>query len=602
MGVNGFRKWLENFNCSRLSKANTDAMHHVFLDMNGIIHSAYDRTDPTIAGTKLRLFAMLDRIYNRFPPQQTLNVIFDGPAPIAKLATQRDRRRKYPDVDARQGALSEGEITTGSTFLFEVEAEVEAHLRKRLASSTLVAVEVFVSGTRVPGEGETKISRRIMELASREASDADFRPYDVNDALCVIGNDSDLVLHCIAATPYHNLFVVHPVSFVMTCVGDLLLSWTRGNSAALSMVQLPSARVDFAFLTQLAGCDHYDGIDDDCWAAWRIYRGARCSARRAQSRLVQPVLIDPANKDGGYRLQINTGFLREVVCPPTRPKSSNKGGSKGGSMGGTVFQQARREFERQQKSRKQGNGDAGAALCQAALWSLGNSCFGCCQNYEYRWQGPHGNVHALRKAVSSLNLAKLQVPASTSVLPPLTPLQTYVAIMSKPKLLPVAIRAIVESDDALRRLPQYDSISSVLKAVEEVFARLRTQDLTKTEQQLMSFSFPRLHVRRTPGGAASTTSAVVDLVDPHIDNLTALDASRFVLFQYSLDRLVEGVRIIVPYEETHTVLKVSQTLAAKLMKTGGEMPVEADVEVDTAEEEPVSLEGVEDDDEAEVIE
>ena len=587
MGVNGFKRWLEERNnCKRISKASTDEMHHLFLDMNGLIHSAYDRTQPTAAATRSNLFAMLDRVYNKYPAKASINVIFDGPAPIAKLATQRERRRNYTDVDNRTDALSEGQITTGSVFMLELEMAVAEHLDKRIRAGTITATEVFVSGTRVPGEGETKISRRMMQLAARKPGCADGeRPYDVNDCICVVGNDSDLVVHCIGATPYHNLFVVHPVSFVMTSIGDLLLSWTRGNTAALSMLQLPSARVDFVFLAQLAGCDHYSGIDDDAWRAWHAYRGLRCKPQRANQRLVQPVPVDASKPELGVQMQINTGFLREVLCPP-----SSGGGQRGSKHAkgsrkpsGTVFQQARREWEQQQKSLKKGNPTIGANLCGAALWSLGSACFGICANFEYRWSGQQGNIHALRKAASSLDLKKIRAPVTDLSAPPpaplpLLPLQAFAAITTRPKLLPVAVRNLVQNDKRFIRLPTLDSVSTVLRTVAELFAEIRPTMLTPLEQKLMSFASP-IETVRSSGGAVTATEVLVDPLTPD-------DEARFVNFQYPVEHLVEGISFVVPYEGTTFTLHVSKTLAAKLKgeAPGDEGPAEADADATSGDE------------------
>jgi len=570
MGISGFRKWLEERNnCKRVSKSTTDEMHHLFLDMNGLVHSAYDRAQPTAAATRSNLFAMLDRIYNKFPARASINVIFDGPAPIAKLATQRARRRNYADVDGtRPDGMSEGEITTGSVFMLELENAVAEHLEKRLSAGTLPCTEVFISGTRVPGEGETKISRRLMHLAARRGDGADGRrPHDVNDCVCVVGNDSDLVLHCVGATPYHNLFVVHPVSFVMTSVGDLILSWTRGNSAPLSMLQLPSARIDFVFLTQLAGCDHYDGIEDEAWRAWHTYRGLRCKPHRANARLVTPVPVDANKPELGVRMQINTGFLREVLCPPVHggSHSSHKHSTRGKKQSGTVFQQARREWEQQQKSMKKGNPLVGSNLCEAALWSLGSACFGVCQNFEYRWSGQQGSIHALRKAASSLDLKKVCAPTTDPRAPPpaplpLLPLQAYASITVRPKLLPVALRTLVQNDQRFARLPSLESITSVLRTVQELFAEIRPSMLTPMEQKLMSFASP-VEIIRTPSGSVQRTELHVDSLDPR-------DEARFVDFEYSVPQMVDGVEFLVPYEKWSVTLHVSKTLAAKLL--GGE--------------------------------
>lgn len=264
-------------------------------------------------------------------PVKSLTICLDGPPPFAKIQTQRLRRRKvsymngggrgesgsgvhsntnaserhsmgygsdcYEDKNAQSlpsrrssGSSSTNHqsadtvnglaITAGSLFLVELENIIAAAFKKREGCGFLSRrCPVFLHGSTVAGEGESKISRGLAYLAysldstpheSRVSSfasasrpphsctrgqkinrgkaagdrreEADERnikrkknfflndgapPYHPNDTIVVLGNDIDLVLTCIGATYYHNITVLSPSSLQCVHVGEMLYRWWK---------------------------------------------------------------------------------------------------------------------------------------------------------------------------------------------------------------------------------------------------------------------------------------------------------------------------------------------------------------------------------------
>ena len=300
MGIRGLTTWIENSGCTRLARSPTDAMHHLCIDMNCILHIAYDRQKPTAECTIQSVITLLNKLLHYFPPQKTLALVFDGSAPISKLRTQRERRKTYPSNP--NAALDEADIMVGSAFVWDCEQKVEAWAVDHIQRTALPGKEVFFSGSRAPGEGETKIMSHLIRLAHA----TNFNP---DDRIVIVGNDSDLFLHAIACTSYHNLFVVNPFSFIMACIGDLFWDWCgRGDSLSpFTWQQLPTVRTDFVLLWLLCGGDHYPGLENEFPSFWRQYRKLRGNGGEAP-------FVDHCRKQLGCGLRLLVFSCVKETC------------------------------------------------------------------------------------------------------------------------------------------------------------------------------------------------------------------------------------------------------------------------------------------------
>jgi hypothetical protein len=546
MGVVGFRRWIENQNCTRMintpvvapapvsdddgatgaAKPNglRPAMQHLMFDMNSLIHNAFDRSNPSAAVLRKHLFANLNKILAWFPPSHTLDVMFDGPSPLSKLKTQRERRRKYPDPSTGHNGkgeppLCEAMLTTGSTLMMELEMEVEAFFLAKVQSGAVKAPAFFFSGCRVPGEGETKITERIIAIANLPSADATAAAppgdatggaaavgssYNIDDNFCIIGNDSDLILNCIGLTLYHNYFVVNPFSFLMIAVGDVILSWTRPQRGNLAPSQLPGVRTDFVFLMLFAGCDHFPGVEDKAVTFWHTYRKLRGTPAHANSRLVRTYQ---------GRLQLNGAFLRDVISPVE--KLSHRDRKKQGGSGGGKYQQARAKHENQKKNKV--TQDSGVNLITGVLWMMTTVVTGQCPDYQYYFRGDAPTIHSVRAAALQASLGSLGSPMSREL--PLAPLEVFVAVMTNLKWMPKIVRECVLRR-GLTKLTAVDSVGFVTKTVADVFASIDPREFSATEKLLLTFDVPHLHLR-SEGGVRMTPVGVPSVME----TLAAEDAA-----------------------------------------------------------------------------
>lgn len=232
---------------------------HVAFDMNQILHQAArkasDRT--SLAAT---VFRHLDSIFKNCIPKKSIFFAFDGPAPLAKLVTQRKNRSRNRNVayteptKSKWGkkvpnaakALDRVELTPGVDVLYFIKDAVQYWTYTRLQNDRKYAhVSVRISGSDVPGEGELK----LIDFC-RTSKISDF------ESVVVVGCDADIILQGLATIPVRNFFVY---------LSKIDRSGRRPKSYVLSVWELSrtleslfpnesfSARLDFILISLLSG-------------------------------------------------------------------------------------------------------------------------------------------------------------------------------------------------------------------------------------------------------------------------------------------------------------------------------------------------------------
>ena len=358
MGIQGLWRYLDNHNLSRHLGAASDKLEpqHLLLDMNSIMHKAYDPKRPTTEATIDAVVKSVKTFVTKFPPNKSLTLAFDGVAPIAKLPTQRERRRKTvvgATAALQKGMeLQQGQIITGSLFVHKCEEAVIGLIRRLVGQGDIKTSEpVFVSTYRSPGEGDTKMFKRLHALA---AEYLEKKTYNPNDIVVIVGSDCDLVLGCAACTPFHNMFLMSPVTHLLTDIGELFTHWMKRSSGDLVPVDmLPSLRIDFVFCIALAGGDHFNGLEDRAIELWRRYRHLRLDGGFFR----RPLIINNS-------FQICWDFLTQMVSRDRKALLSNFVGSKN--------KKARKKQELAKEAESGGSGDvqSGIDLLKGALWSV----------------------------------------------------------------------------------------------------------------------------------------------------------------------------------------------------------------------------------------
>lgn len=551
MGTFGLWKYVAAHNVQYAAdKQVPGGVDHLFLDMNGIMHTCYSKDHPTRSATVKNVLALLNKLFQQFTPRKSLVVVFDGPAPTAKLRTQRERRQSMIRNPQKQ-ELNEAQIVTGSTFVLECEEEVLQYINHGVAGGKIggsIATEhmtrVSLVGSCVPGEGEIKIAEELKQIFSTAI---DQGVYDADDQIVIVGNDSDLILTSIACTAYHNFYVVNPYTFVSTNVGELFAHWVNAvPNRQLHLELLPSYRIDFVFLMLLAGGDHYPGVEDDCIFLWRKYRKLRADGGFFRATIVRGD-------------DINWELLRAVVA---RDHS--------------VMQHYAGSKNKRKTVQAQGNtapGEPGLQLLRGARWSLHMLRGFGCSDYYFHHRGDVCKVGNLRSALNGSG-----VQAHTKLIPnaqpPLTPLQVYCSVIGAPQFLPAAVVDALESSGTLRKFAETLSVGTILSTVKDAFDVVDSKKLTAKERQLMTFGDMSLLIgRKNPEPAASVLASEDDKLRGE-----STKAATSCVFEYPVD--VTEIRLRNLYDSR--CFKVSRSKPKKVSADDGLMCKPPVVHVDAA--------------------
>lgn len=206
-GVAGLQTWMrKRFRSSfePVASAEIGEVDCIYVDVNELIHLAVRRAssnDDLIRQVLRRVSELL----RATPPRRLAVFAMDGPGPLAKVLTQRQRRRKTAAKAERQegaGGRSQGvdtlALSPGTPFMLELSDALEAFAQRRasIAGTRILTAEkhlgYVVSGAHVAGEGEVKCVEHMLEVAATS-------PAGDCGTHVLHGSDSDLLLLALAA-------------------------------------------------------------------------------------------------------------------------------------------------------------------------------------------------------------------------------------------------------------------------------------------------------------------------------------------------------------------------------------------------------------------
>ena len=310
MGIKNFFKWVrENFpeSCGPASDLANAASHHVYIDVNGLLHELMHDNADILHEEQLfsRLFSKLDSILRALKPTRTVYLTLDGAPPRAKLFTMRNRRRKRwrtpqpfepgsTSSTTTEPTFGANLITPGLPFMDRLQQAVEYYLADRMREGQILGgleLECAISGSGAPGEGEVKALRQLLRMAA-----GGFR----DDRHVVVSSDADAMLSLLVQSAVRNVFVVR-----LGRAEQQSISWSRERFVAGLTRIFPNCeeemlRREVVLLALLSGNDFLPGLCE-LPKIWSLYKEMRGSGNKMTLlALVQQGKLPMCFEEGGW--------------------------------------------------------------------------------------------------------------------------------------------------------------------------------------------------------------------------------------------------------------------------------------------------------------
>eukprot|EP01119_Soliformovum_irregulare_P010105 TRINITY_DN246_c11_g1_i1.p1 TRINITY_DN246_c11_g1~~TRINITY_DN246_c11_g1_i1.p1 ORF type:complete len:1228 (-),score=492.18 TRINITY_DN246_c11_g1_i1:74-3757(-) len=220
MGVPKLYRWLVRrypLLTKNVTQAPTSDFDNLYLDFNSIVHNCAHSSDDSITLKSEKeiisnVFNYIEILFGIVQPKKLLYISVDGVAPRAKMNQQRQRRFRYSERREQQIAAMKQEgqstenlfdsncITPGTEFMQKLTEHLRFFVDRKVSTDRKWKdIQVIVSGSQVPGEGEHKIAEYIRKAKTK----AD---YDPATSHCLYGLDADLIMLALAThEPYFTL-------------------------------------------------------------------------------------------------------------------------------------------------------------------------------------------------------------------------------------------------------------------------------------------------------------------------------------------------------------------------------------------------------------
>ncbi|PNH06347.1 5'-3' exoribonuclease 1 [Tetrabaena socialis] len=190
MGIPGFNVWFAGEHKNAYVPLGKVRVDHLYIDLNSVLHNVMRKAKNHNHFHKL-LHKRLHGILDATCPTKSVMLAVDGPAPLAKLLTQRDRRKKTGRSLDDGETLTGVAITPGTTFMLDLTHSLTYYCCVKMSSRRFRHLAFELSDGTVMGEGEVKVLGRL----ARQWYHA-----DPNDTHVILGDDADLIL--MALTSY----------------------------------------------------------------------------------------------------------------------------------------------------------------------------------------------------------------------------------------------------------------------------------------------------------------------------------------------------------------------------------------------------------------
>ncbi|KAF9305673.1 hypothetical protein BGZ74_009316 [Mortierella antarctica] len=601
----------------------------VFIDVNCILHPVL-RSSKTETHFVKKLFRILDSLLDQFVPGRICYLSIDGPAPLAKMLTQKSRRLSK-SVSKSKG-MSSLQATPGCPFMTRVEQYLSyytvRYLQQRRNQGISPDLKFVIDHSNNPGEGESKIIENIVLQAA-----------NIRERPCaIVSMDSDAVLQAIALG-MPNIHVVRkdgPSPGTVLSIDKFMHALEQTFPGESNRV-----RLDFCALCLFRGNDYLRGMSVGLEKLWKAYLYTR--------------LVDPLIQSRKSKFLIETDFktfdlvflrqlmLNSEIHPSELELRIGQVGIAepvvGGWVGRAVVVEKEDEYGLESDKESVGGQSDGDDNIDAEnsdsdsepgvlesedkedeeldvksysvqkhlvgiLWNLEMYCSGKCPDvafvYEFQYAPPRRAITAYVTALAQTKGAQDLTPASTSknlapaksdrqYLHPLVCALILIPPTTGSPYLPVSVEQIHQNVvSAHHRYLTFDEMEQVDSEVKATLAHLRhsrvhedkiaadeVSALYVTRQPYIWTRVRVLNQNRAPVTMPQSPTAILAHLNPkgQVDG----NAKPFLNLQPQPDIIRNAVRGLPPSQEAHALWTVPSR--QKVLTSKGKHPVEIQLQV-----------------------
>ncbi|KAG0336073.1 hypothetical protein BG000_006966 [Podila horticola] len=599
----------------------------VFIDVNCILHPAL-RSSKTETAFVKKLFRILDSLLDQFVPGRICYLSIDGPAPLAKMLTQKARR--LSKSGSKSKGMSSLQATPGCPFMTRVEQYLSyytvRYLQQRRSQGISPDLKFVIDHSNNPGEGESKIIENIVLQAA-----------NIRERPCaIVSMDSDAVLQAIALG-MPNIHVVRkdgPAPGTVLSIDKFMHALEQVFPGESNRV-----RLDFCALCLFRGNDYLRGMAVGLEKLWKAYlytklvdqliqyrksrflidtdfktfdlfflRQLMMNSEKHPSKLElkagQVGIMDPVmevwvgravvvEKEDEYGLESD----KESVDGQS-DDDNNDGDSDSDSEPGILESEDKEDEELDVKSYSV------QKYLVGILWNLEMYCSGKCPDvayvYEFQYGPPRRAIAAYVTALAEVKGTQDLTPASTSknlapaksdrlYLHPLVCALILIPPTTGSPYLPVSVAQIHQNVvSAQRRYLTFDEMEQVDIEVKATLVHLRHSRVH--EDKIAAEEVSSLYLTRQPyiwtrvrvlnqNRAPATMPQSPTVILAHLDPKSIVDgnAKPFLNLQPQADIIRNTVRGLPPSQEAHTLWTVPSR--QKVLTSKGKHPVETQLQV-----------------------
>lgn len=269
MGINNFQKYIKNTYSHACRDKWLENYDNMYIDLNHILHRVcYYSNDAKDMLERTMKYMIGIIIHNA--PKKRLILVADGPAPLAKLLLQKERRLHAAKSDK---CLSLN-LTPGTKFMFNLEKALQGFVRY-VEKKYMIEVITLITDQN---EGEIKIKYQLQKIHNKCP----------NDTHVVYSGDSDMIL---------ILFTCDDLSKIYQILSKkCILSYGTMYDIHIEKFQnTKSTKYDFVFINLLMGNDYLPKVSYiKLENVWDVYKKiARYKNNGLVSYSDSEIKIDP---------------------------------------------------------------------------------------------------------------------------------------------------------------------------------------------------------------------------------------------------------------------------------------------------------------------